>query len=317
VRALFLALLVAAGAVQAQEWPAKAVRFVVPFPPGGTTDILARLVGQHLSEALGQTFVIDNRGGAGGNIGAAEVAKAAADGYTIMMGTPGTQAINQYIYTKMPYDTEKDFAPVSFVARVPNVIVVHPGVGVKSLQELIKYARANPNKLNSASPGAGTTGHLSLELFKSMTDTKIVHVTYGGAANSRIDLAAGRVQVAIDNVPSYLAEIQSGAVRMLAVGSTKRLESFPDVPTVEEAGLPGYEANVWYALAVRKGTPREIIDKVNRMANDALKAPDVAKRVRELHGIPMGGSPQDAEAFFAREAVRWKKVIEVSGAKAG
>ena len=316
IAAFLCGVLLVAGDASA-AWPEKPVKIIVPFSAGGITDILARLFAQKFSEAAGQQFIVENRAGAGGNIGADMAAKAAPDGYTLLLNNPGSFSINQFLYQNLPYSPEKDFAGIMTIAQFPNAVMVTKDLPVRSVRELIDYAKKNPEALSGCSAGIGTSGHLSLELFKSMTDTKITHVTYGGAANARIDLAAGRVQVAIDNVPSYLAEIQSGAVRMLAVGSTKRLESFPDVPTAEEAGLPGYEANVWYAFAVRKGTPREIIDKVNRMANDALKAPDLAKRVKDLHGFPMGGSPEDAEAFFAREAVRWKKVIEVSGAKAG
>src|SRR5438105_3702921 len=208
LRFILFTLLSAAAVAHAQQWPAKPVRLVVPFAPGGTTDILARLVGQHLGEALGHPFIIDNRAGAGGNIGATEVAKAAPDGYTILMGTPGTQAINQYLYSKMPYNTEKDFAAVSFVARVPNVLVVNPATRLKSLKELIAFARANPNKLNAASPSSGSTGHLSLELLKSMTGVQIQHVPYKGSGPAVNDLIGGQIQMMIDNLPAAMPFIQ-------------------------------------------------------------------------------------------------------------
>jgi tripartite-type tricarboxylate transporter receptor subunit TctC len=314
MRAILLALLLAAGAAHAQDWPAKPVRFVVPFPPGGTTDILARLVGQHLSESLGQTFVVDNRGGAGGNIGAAEVAKAAPDGYTIMMGTPGTQAINQYIYTKMPYDTEKDFAPVSFVARVPNVLVVNPGVGVKSLEALIKYARANPNKLNSASPGAGTTGHLSLELLKTMAGVQIQHVPYKGSGPALNDLLGGQVQMTIDNLPSAMPHIQSGKLVALAVTTEKRVEALPDVPTVASV-VPGYEASSWFVVMAPARTPEPVVRKLAGEIDKLLKKPAVLERMKTLGAQPVGGTPEQLAKHLSVETKKWREVARASGAK--
>ena len=314
MRALVVALLVAAGAVHAQDWPAKPVRFVVPFPPGGTTDILARLVGQQLTEALGQTFVIDNRGGAGGNIGAAEVAKAAPDGYTIMMGTPGTQAINQFIYTKMPYDTEKDFAPVSFVARVPNVLVVHPGVGVKTLQELIKYARANPGKLNSASPGAGTTGHLSLELFNTMAGVKIQHVPYKGSGPALNDLIGGQVQMTIDNLPSAMPHIQAGKLVAVAVTTDQKVAALPDVPTVASV-VPGYEASSWFVVMAPARTPEPVIRKLSGEIDKILKKPAVLDRMKTLGAEPVGGTPEQLAKHLAVETRKWRDVARASGAK--
>jgi tripartite-type tricarboxylate transporter receptor subunit TctC len=290
------------------------VRFVVPFPPGGTTDILARLVGQHLSESLGQTFVVDNRGGAGGNIGAAEVAKAAPDGYTIMMGTPGTQAINQYIYTKMPYDTEKDFAPVSFVARVPNVLVVNPGVGVKSLEALIKYARANPNKLNSASPGAGTTGHLSLELLKTMAGVQIQHVPYKGSGPALNDLLGGQVQMTIDNLPSAMPHIQSGKLVALAVTTEKRVEALPDVPTVASV-VPGYEASSWFVVMAPARTPEPVVRKLAGEIDKLLKKPAVLERMKTLGAQPVGGTPEQLAKHLSVETKKWREVARASGAK--
>ena len=314
MRGLVLGLVLAAGVAHAQEWPAKPVRFVVPFPPGGTTDILARLVGQHLGEALGQSFVIDNRGGAGGNIGAAEVAKATPDGYTIMMGTPGTQAINQYIYTKMPYDTEKDFAPVSFVARVPNVLVVHPGVGVKSLQELIKYARANPNKLNSASPGAGTTGHLSLELFKTMAGVQIQHVPYKGSGPALNDLIGGQVQMTIDNLPSAMPHIQGGKLIAVAVTTEKRVEALPNVPTVASV-VPGYEASSWFVVMAPARTPEPIVRKLSGEIDKVLKKPAALERMKTLGAEPVGGTPEQLAKHLAVETKKWREVARASGAK--
>ncbi|HKX38538.1 MAG TPA: tripartite tricarboxylate transporter substrate binding protein [Burkholderiales bacterium] len=314
IRALFLCVILAAGAAHGQSWPAKQVRFVVPFAPGGTTDILARLLGQHLGESLGQPFVIDNRAGAGGNIGAAEVAKASPDGYTLMMGTPGTQAINQFIYTKMPYDTQKDFAPVSFVARVPNVLVVHPGVGVKSLQELIAYARANPNKLNSASPGAGTTGHLSLELFKKLAGVQIQHVPYKGSGPALNDLIGGQVQMTIDNLPSALPHIQSGKLVALGVTTEQKVDVLPDVPTVASV-VKGYEASSWFVVVAPAGTPEPVVNRLAGEIDKTLKKPAVLERMKTLGAEPVGGTPQALARHIAAETDKWREVARLSGAK--
>ena len=314
IRTMLAALLFAASLAQAQEWPAKPVRFVVPFPPGGTTDILARLVAQHLTEGFGQTFVIDNRGGAGGNIGAAEVAKAAPDGYTILMGTPGTQAINQYIYTKMPYNTEKDFAPVSYVARVPNVLVVHPGLGLRSLQDLIKHARANPNKINSASPGPGTTGHLSLELFKTMAGVQIQHVPYKGSGPALNDLLGGQVQMTIDNLPSAMPHIQSGKLTALGVTTEQKVAALPDVPTVASV-VPGYEASSWFVVMAPARTPDPIVRRLSAEVDKILKKPAVLERMKTLGADPVGGTPEQLGKHIAAEAKKWREVARASGAK--
>jgi tripartite-type tricarboxylate transporter receptor subunit TctC len=306
--------LLVAGLAHAQQWPAKSVRFVVPFTPGGTTDVLARLVGQQLTEALGQPFVIENRAGAGGNIGAAEVAKAAPDGYTIMMGTPGTQAINQYLYARMPYNTEKDFAPVSFVARVPNVLVVFPGTGLKSLQDLIAFARANPNKLNAASPGSGTTGHLSLELLKSMTGVQIQHVPYKGSGPAMNDLIGGQVQMMIDNLPTAMPFIQMGKFTALGVTTERRVAALPDVPTVGSV-VPGYEVSSWFVIMAPAGTPDAIVRKLSAETDKLLKQPAVVAHMKTLGADPVGGSPEALARHLAAESKKWREVVRVSGAK--
>src|SRR5688572_20820356 len=314
LRPILFAVLFAAALAHAQQWPAKPVRFVVPFAPGGTTDILARLVAQHLGEALGQPFVIENRAGAGGNIGAAEVAKAAPDGYTILMGTPGTQAINQYIYSKMPYNTEKDFAPVSLVARVPNVLVVHPGLGLKSLQDLVAYARANPNKLNAASPGAGTTGHLSLELFKKLTGVEIQHVPYKGSGPALTDLMAGQVQMTIDNLPSAMPHIQAGKLTALGVTTEQKVAVLPEVPTVGSV-VRGYEASSWFVVMAPAGTPDAIVRRLSAEIDKQLKKPAVLERMKTLGADPVGGTPEQLAAHIASETKKWREVAQLSGAK--
>jgi tripartite-type tricarboxylate transporter receptor subunit TctC len=255
------ALLPAMACAQA-AWPDKPVRVIVPWVPGGITDILARLVALKLSAQFGQQFVIDNKGGAGGNIGAEMVAKAPADGYTLLLTNPGAFATNQYLYNDMRYKPS-DFAPIIVLAKFPNALIVNKNLPVKTAMELVEYAKKNPTALNGGSSGAGSSGHLSLEMFKSMTGAPVQNVFYKGAAPTMLDLVAGRIQVVLDNVPGYLSELQAGRLRMLAVGTKARLPTFPDVPTLDEAGVKGYESSVWYALAAPRGTPQAIIQKLN------------------------------------------------------
>ena len=295
-------------------WPDKPVRVVVPWAPGGITDILARLVALKLSAQFGQQFVVDNKGGAGGNIGADMVAKAPPDGYTLLLTNPGAFSTNQYLYTDMRYKPS-DLAPIIVLAKFPNALIVNKDLPVKSAMELVEYARKNPAALNGGSSGAGSSGHLSLEMFKSMTGVQTQNVFYKGAAPTKIDLAAGRIQVVLDNIPGYQSELQTGSVRMLAVGTKSRLATYPDVPTLDEAGVKGYESSVWYAMAAPKGTPQAIIQRVNAAAQAALDAPDIQERLKQLQGISVGGSPDDAARFFAEESQRWKLIIEKSGAK--
>jgi tripartite-type tricarboxylate transporter receptor subunit TctC len=312
---LAAALALAAGAASAQaDFPAKPVRFVVPFAPGGTTDILARIMGEQYQQAFKQPFLIDNRAGAGGNIGAAETAKAPPDGYTIMMGTPGTQAINQFLYSRMPYDTAADFAPVVYVARVPNVLVVHPSLGVKSLKELIDRARAKPGSINFASPGNGTTGHLSTELLKSLTKIDLVHVPYKGSGPALQDLLAGQVQMTIDNLPSSMAHIKSGKLVALGVTTARPVPSLPGVPAIASV-VPGYEASSWFVIVAPAKTPGPVIERLNAEANRILKKPEVRERLESLGAEPVGGTPQDLAKHFAAETSKWKEVVRLSGAK--
>ncbi|MES2999244.1 MAG: tripartite tricarboxylate transporter substrate binding protein [Pseudomonadota bacterium] len=307
--------LLAPGFASAQAaWPDKPVRVVVPWAAGGITDILARIVAQKLSDKFGQQFIIDNKGGAGGNIGAEMVAKAPADGYTLLLTNPGAFATNQYLYTDMRYKAS-DLAPIIVLAKFPNALIVNKDLPVKNVREFIDYAKKNPTALNGGSSGAGSSGHLSLEMFKSMTGTQIQNVFYKGAAPTKIDLAAGRIQAVLDNVPGYLSELQSGSVKMLAVGTKTRLPTYPDVPTLDESGVKGYESSVWYAMAAPKGTPSSIIQRVNAAAQAALDSPDVQEKLKGLQGIAVGGSPEDAGKFFAEESQRWKGIIEKSGAK--
>ena len=298
-----------------QAYPAKPIRLVVPFPAGGTTDILARAVGQKLTEAWGQPVVVDNRPGAGGNIGAELVAKAASDGYTLLMGTVGTHAINASLYAKMPYDHIKDFAPVILVAGVPNVLVVNPAVPVNSVQELIAYAKANPGRLNFASSGSGTSIHLSGELFKVMAGVQMTHIPYKGSAPALQDLIGGQVQLMFDNLPSALPQIKGGKLRALAVTSATRAAALPDVPTVAEAGLPGFEASSWFGVLAPAGTPVAIIARLNAEIANWLASPEAREKLASQGANAAGGSPEDFAKHIAAETAKWQKVVKESGAK--
>ncbi len=316
VRAVLACLFaVSATAAFAQAYPSKPVRIVVPFPAGGTTDILAREAGQRLTQALGQPFVVDNRPGAGGNIGAELVAKSPPDGYTLLMGTVGTHAINASLYSRMPYDHVRDFAPVILVAGVPNVLVVNPSVPVHSVQELIAYAKANPGKLNFASSGSGTSIHLAGELFKVMTGVQMSHVPYKGSAPALADLAGGQVQLMFDNLPSSLQLIKAGKLRALAVTSAQRSSALPDLPTVAEAGLPGFEATSWFGLLAPAGTPPDVIAKINAEVAHWLASPEAKDKLASLGAIAAGGSPEDFARHIAAETAKWQKVVKASGAR--
>jgi tripartite-type tricarboxylate transporter receptor subunit TctC len=316
-RTAILALLVMTsiiGAASAQPYPDKPIRMVVPFPAGGTTDILARAVAQKLSESLGQQVIVDNKPGAGGNIGAQEVARSAPDGYTLVMGTVGTHAINPSLYKKMPYDHVKDFAPVSLVASVPNLLVVHPSVPVNSVKELIAYAKANPGKLNFASSGNGTSIHLSGELFKTMTGVQMTHVPYKGSAPAVTDLLGGQVQVMFDNMPSALPHAKAGKLKPLAVTSAKRFPGTPDIPTMAESGVPGYEASSWFGVLAPAGTPKEIVNKLSTEIAKALKTPEMKKKLEEQGAEAVGSTPEEFAAHIKAETAKWAKVVKESGA---
>ena len=307
---------VAFNAIAQAPYPNHPVRIVVPFPAGGTTDILARAAAQKLTETLGQPFVVENRAGAGGNIGAELVAKSAPDGYTMLMGTVGTHAINPSLYEKMPYDHVKDFVPVVLVAGVPNVLVVNPALPVKSVQELVAYAKANPGKLNFASSGSGTSIHLSGELFKTMTGVQMQHVPYKGSAPALADLAGGQVQLMFDNLPSALALIKGGKLRALAVTSLQRSTALPDVPTVAESGLPGFEASSWFGLLAPAGTPKDAVAKVNGEVAKWLATPEAKKKLAAQGAIVASGlTPEDFSRHIATETTKWHKVVKESGAK--
>lgn len=297
------------------QWPTRVVKVVVPFAAGGTTDILGRLMAQKLSEEYGQQFIVENKTGAGGNIGADSVAKAEPDGYTFVIGTPGPHVINQYIYKNQPFDSAKDLAPVVVIARVPNLISINPEVKAKTLQEFIALAKSQPGKLSFASPGNGSTGHVSTELLKSMAGIDLVHVPYRGSAPALTDVMGGRVDMSLDNLPAVQPFVEGGKLRALAVTTAKRWPELPDVPTVAEAGVPGYEASSWFTIAAPAKTPADIIDRVNKSVNKYMADPEMITRMRKLGADPVGGSPQDMAKLIADENVKWKKAIEFAGLK--
>ncbi len=313
--ALGASLALVAAWASAQTYPVKPIRIVVPFPPGGATDILARDVAQKLTEAWGQQVIVDNRPGAGGNIGSELVAHSAPDGYTLEMGTVGTHAINASLYAKMPYDHVKDFAPVILVAGVPNVLVVNTAVPANSVAELIAYAKANPGKLNFASSGNGTSIHLSGELFKVMAGVQMTHIPYKGSAPAMQDLLGGQVQLMFDNLPPSLPQIKAGKVRALAVTSLTRAPALPDVPTVAESGLPGFEASSWFGILAPAGTPPAIVAKLNAEIAKWLATPEAKEKLAKQGANAAGGTPEDFAKHIAAETAKWAKVVKDSGAK--
>ncbi len=314
IAGLCLALMLAGGAA-AQTYPSKLIRIVVPFPPGGATDILARAVGADLTRVWGQPVPIENRGGAGGNLGADVVAKAPPDGYTLVMGTVGTHAINMSLYTKMPYDTVNDFAPVSLVASVPNVLVVHPSLPVKSVRELIDLARSKPGEINFASSGNGTSIHLSGELFKTMTGVQMTHIPYKGSAPAMADLLGGQVSLMFDNLPSALPQIKAGKLRALAVTSAKRTPTLPDLPTIAETGLPGYEASSWFGILAPAGTPKDVVGKLSQTIAAGLHGAEMKERLSSQGAEAIGSTPEQFAAHIQAEIAKWARVVKASGAK--
>jgi tripartite-type tricarboxylate transporter receptor subunit TctC len=307
--------LAARGARAQAAYPSQPIRIVVPFPPGGATDIMARAAAQRLTEAWKAQVVVDNRPGAGGNIGSELVAKSAPDGYTLEMCTVGTHAINASLYAKMPYDHIRDFTPIVLVAAVPNVLVVHPSLPVASVQELVAYIKANPGKVNFASSGAGTSIHLSGELFKVLTGVQITHVPYKGSAPALTDLLGGQVQMMFDNLPPSLPHIKGGKLRALAVTTSERAPTLPDLPTMVEAGVPGFEASSWFGLVAPAGTPRPIVMKINEEIARWLATPEAKEKLVAIGGAARGGSPEDFAQHIAAETAKWARVVKESGAK--
>lgn len=293
----------------ADKWPTKPLRLIIPFAAGGNTDVVARLIAPHIEKAVGQTVVVENRPGAAGNIAAEFVAKADADGYTFLMGTVGTQAINYSIYKDIRFKAA-DFAPVTLVASVPNVLVVTPSMPVKSVKELIEYGRKNPGKLSFASSGAGSSIHLSGEMFKSREKIDMVHVPYKGSALAVTDLIGGQVNLMFDNLPTSLPHIQTGKLRALAVTSAQRSTNLPDVPTMAEAGVPNFEAGSWFGVLAPRKTSPEIIARIDDAIQKAMAQPEMQKRVIELGAVPMVKGPKDFDAFIGTEIEKWKAVVK-------
>ncbi|WP_120966322.1 tripartite tricarboxylate transporter substrate binding protein [Comamonas sp. lk] len=296
-------------------FPSKPLTIVVPFAAGGTTDILARIVSQALQQELGQTVIVDNKPGAGGNIGAAAAARAAADGYTLFMGTVGTHAINASLYQKPGFDPIKDFAPLTRVATVPNLLVANPKQPFKTVKEMIAYAKANPGKLNYGSSGSGSSIHLSGELFRSMTGLDMVHVPYKGSAPAITDLLGNQIAVMFDNMPSAIQHVRSGKLRPIAVTTAKRSPELPDVPTVAEAGVPGYEATSWFGLWTQAKTPAAVQQRLHAAIAKVLKDPAVIKKINDQGGDIMIDTPAEFAAYIKAESAKWGKVVKDSGAQ--
>lgn len=309
-----VASLFATAFAHAQEWQTRPITLVVPFAAGGTTDLVARPIAQALTEKLGQSVVVENKAGAGGTLAAGIAAKAAPDGYTIFLATVA-HTMAPGLYKSLPYDFEKDFDPVTLAAQVPNVLIVHPSVPAKSVSELIAYIKANPGKVNFGSAGPGSTEHMSGELFRAMLGVDIVHVPYKGGAPMMTDLVAGQIQMAIETSGSATPHIQAGTVRALAVSTPQRSPYFPDLPTLNEAGLTGYDVTTWFGLMVPKGTPPAIRERLYREIGDVLKQPGIRARFKDMGAEPGGQSPAEVAAFITAETAKWKKVAKESGAK--
>jgi tripartite-type tricarboxylate transporter receptor subunit TctC len=298
----------------AQDYPSRPVKIVVPFPSGGSNDIIARILAQKLGERTGQPFLIENRGGAGGNIGSDAVATSEADGYTLLLTAPPPLTINAALYKSLPYDPAKAFAPISLVASVPIVLAVHPSVEANNVMELIALAKAKPGTLNFGSSGNGSTNHLAGELLKSMTGINIVHLPYRGAAPAMNDLIAGHIPMMFDNIPAVLPQVQGKAIKAIAVAGAKRAAALPDVPTVAESGVPGFEASAWFGLVAPAKTPTTVLAKLESEVDAILKMPDVQKRFTELGAEPGSISGAAFGRFLAEETAKWTKIVQSSGA---
>ena len=299
----------------AQSYPTRPIKFVVGFGAGGATDVIGRLMAKKIGDALGQPIIIENKAGASSNIGAEMVFRAAPDGYTFYVCAI-TSAINVSLFPKLPFDFAKDFEPVALFANVPNILVVHPSVAAKSVKELIALAQSQPGKLSYASSGSGTSIHLSGELFKMLAKVDMVHIPYKGSAPAMIDMVGGQVQVMFDNMPSALPHVKAGKLRALAVTSAQRSPSAPDVPTMGEAGVPGFDVQSWFGLVAPKGTPKDIIARVNAEAVKALGSADIKERFMDLGAVPGPMSPEGFGEYIRAEISRWSEVVKVSGAKA-
>lgn len=312
---LAMVLLAGFGPVLASDYPVKPIRLIVPFTPGGSADLLARTLGQKLTENLGQQFIIDNRPGAGGSIGADIAAKATPDGYTLLVGTVSTHAINPALYPSMPYDAEKDFAPIILMVTLPNLLVVNLSLPVTNVNELIALAKSKPGALAFASSGIGTSLHLSGELFKKMTGVDMVHVPYKGSAPALLDLIGGQVQLMFDSIPTALAQVKAGKLRALAVTGPRRSPVLPNLPTLSESGLTGFSITSWFALYAPAGTPQNIVAKLNNAAAKAIASSDLREQWMAQGLEPAGGTAGQLAEFRRIEALKWEKIIRESGAR--
>jgi tripartite-type tricarboxylate transporter receptor subunit TctC len=310
-----IAILLLAGLSGAQAWPDRPIHMVVGYAAGGTTDVMARLVAERLAARLGQPVIVENRPGASGNIGATFVAKSAADGATILMATPGQAAMNQFMYERMPYDTDKDFAPLAYIASVPSVLVVSPTLDVASTADFLAKMKARPGGANFGSAGMGSTGHLGGTLLAMQTGLIAQHVPYRGSAPMLQDLLAGNLQFTIDTVPGVMSFVSSGTLKALAITGKSRSPALPDVPNNIDAGIPTVEMASWLVLLAPARTPRPIVDRLNAEVNAAIKEPELRDKILKLGAVPEGGSPQDVAAFLRAEAAKWKHVIETAGIK--
>ena len=312
---LIVALSCAAASALA-EYPDKPVKIIVPYPPAGTTDILARLIAQRLAERLKQPFVIDNRPGAGGVIGSVAAAKSTPDGYTLLMGTVNTHGINSALFKNLAYDAVKDFIPITIVGSTPNVLMVHPMVPAKNLAELLALARAKPGALNFGSTSQGGSPHMSGELLKAMTGVNIAHIPYKGAGPMLIDLIGGQVQIGFDNLPSSIGHIRSGKLRAIAVTTATRFPGAPEIPTMAESGVPGYELSAWFGLLAPAATPKPVIDMLYRNISEILKQAEVVKQLLDLGAEPGGNTPEAYARQISTDVEKWRKVVETTGVTA-
>lgn len=300
---------------QAQDWPTKQVTLIVPFSAGGTTDLFGRLLAQHLQQKSGQPFIVENRAGAGGNLGAQMVARAAPDGSTFLVGTVSTHAINPFLYSKLPYDTVKDFQPVSLIARLPNILVVHPDMPVKTVPELIAYLKANPDKMSYGSSGVGTSIHLAAELFKIKTGTTMTHVPFRSSGDIMNNLTGGHINLAFDNITLAWTQVKAGRLRALAVTSTERSAIAPEVPTMADS-IPGFEATSWHGVFAPAGTPKPIVDKMAAEMKRILELPDVKEKLAEIGAIAAPMTPEEFVKFIDGERTKWSEVVKAAGVKA-
>jgi len=310
ILAALLASLLAVAHAADDEYPNRPVKIVVPFAPGGSTDVVARILADKLGAEFKQSFIVDNRAGAGGNIGADAVAKSQPDGYTLLMGTTGVLAINKYLYKNMGFDPDRDLAPVSYTSLITNILVVNPQVPARTVPDLIRLAKEKPGALTFASSGAGSSTHLSAELFKAMAGVDILHVPYRGSSQALIDVIAGQVTMLFDNAPSSLPFVEQGKLRAIAVTSTKRLPNLPDVPTIDESGVKGYESLSWSGIAAPAGTPKAVIDKLNAAIEKILRMEDVRQRFAQLGVEPVGGPPEAFARHIRAESDKWGRLVK-------